>query len=363
MTLASLQVEFGEGLRMAAGGRLLIAGPGYTGDAEPDVRTTTSLANAVSGVALVSDDRRRVDGVTLSEHADTACQSGDDKLGSALDYRAGESWQRTSGGAFAVAERTPGHGNSSTAYAAVTASANLTPAAVLISEFATDPVITPAPAGVERSNFVELGNFSNTTQDVGGWRLYACGRNGFLSHDPLASIPPGTLLRPGGTWLAALEGTEAAASADSMFATAFDFQGAGVWIEDADGQRVDGVGAFHVNEMDRSIDTASPCTSGLTLPVFAVDRLRGETYQRATQTGDNMDDFTAAPATPGMFDQPPTEPLESRALAVAERLYDEPRLVVPQPPSSVVNSRGFGCADPGGLRRAFAGGRAGNSHG
>ena len=180
MTPASLQIEFGDGARIAAGGRLLIAGPGYTADAEPDVRTTTSLANAVSGVALVTVDRRRVDGVTLSEHADTACQSGDDKLGSALDYRAGESWQRTEDGEFTVAARTPGHVNASPARSAVAVSAQTTLDAVLISEFATDPVITPAPTGVERSNFVELGNFSDATQDIGGWRLYACGRDGFL---------------------------------------------------------------------------------------------------------------------------------------------------------------------------------------
>lgn len=329
MTPQSRQIEFAPGQRLGAGERLLVAGPGYEGAAQPDLRTTTSLADAVSGVLLVNAERRRVDGLTLSEHADTACQAGDDKLASALDYRAGASWQRIDGGAFIVAPRTPGQDNAQPARATTAGAADPPSTAVLISEFATDPVITPAPEGVERNNFVELANFSTTTQQVGGWRLYGCGRDGFLSRAPLAIIPADTALKPGTTWLAALEGTDAAASANATFKTPFHFQGAGVWVEDADGRRIDGVGAFHVNEMDRSVDITSACVSGLSLPVFAVDRLRGESYQRVQQTGDNMDDFTPALASPGVFDQPSTERLETRALAAAAAVSPEPRLISP----------------------------------
>lgn len=325
LTPKSLQVDFARGVRLAAGDRLLVAGPGYSGEVEPDFRTSTSLADTVSGVLLVDAERRRVDGVTLSEHADTACQSGDDKLGSSLDYRSGQSWQRNERGEFVVAGRTPGHVIGSPADVATAAAADSPPASVGISEFATDPVITPAPSGIDRSNFVEVANFSATAQDVGGWRIYRCGRDGFLAREPLATIPDDTSLAPGEVWLVALQGTSAAASADATFASAFDFQGAGAWIEDADGRRIDGVGAFHVNEMDRSVDTASLCASGLSLSVFAVDRLRGESYQRIHQSGASIDDFTAAPATPGTFDQPTSEPLETRALTVAESLYPEPR--------------------------------------
>jgi hypothetical protein len=323
MTPESLQIEFARDQILAAGERLLIAGPGYVGVLEPVARTRTSLADAVSGVALVTADGRREDGVSLSEHADTACQTGDGKLGSALDYRAAQSWQRTDDGEFVVATRTPGRENALLTDAA--AASDAVPPEVQISEFATDPVITPTPSDVDRSNFVELANFSTTTHDIGGWRVYACGRDGFLSRDPLAAIPSGTTLSPGATWLAALEGTPAAASADATFSAPFDFQGAGVWIEDAGGNRRDGVGAFHVNEMDRSVDTPSACTSGLALPVFAVDRVRGETYQRSQQTGDNMDDFTAATATPGLFDQPEPAQLETRAHVAASSLALEPR--------------------------------------
>ena len=111
MTPESLQVEFAPGSSLAAGDRLLVAGPGYSGSSEPHVRTRTSLADAISGVMLVDAEGRRVDGVTLSEHADTACQTGVEKLGSALDYRMGESWQRDDEGAFFIAPRTPGRGN------------------------------------------------------------------------------------------------------------------------------------------------------------------------------------------------------------------------------------------------------------
>lgn len=324
MMPASLQIQFARGQILAAGERLLVAGPGYVGAVRPDARMGTSLADAVSGVALVTRDGRRGDGVTLSEHADTACQSGDGKLGSALDYRAAQSWQRTDAGEFIVATRTPGRDNAPSPDAAAVGSVGAS-TDVQISEFATDPVISPAPPGVDRSNFVEIANFSATTHDIGGWRVYACGRDGFLSREPLAVIPRGTALRPGATWLAALDGTHAAASAQATFAAAFDFQGAGVWIEDAGGNRRDGVGAFHVNEMDRSIDTPSACASGLSLPVFAVDRVRGESYQRTQQTGDNMDDFTTATATPGLFDQPAFEQLEMRALEAASALALEPR--------------------------------------
>ena len=179
MTSQSLQLELAQGTRLLAGERILIAGPAYTGKAEPDARVRTSLANAVSGVVLVSVDGRRVDGVTLSEHADTACQSGDRKLASLLDYRAGASWQRSTAGQFFVAPRTPGQDNAPAA-GAVTSAAETTGGAVWISEFATDPVIDPAVDGIDRSNFVEIANFSDTAQEVGGWRLLACGRDGYF---------------------------------------------------------------------------------------------------------------------------------------------------------------------------------------
>lgn len=350
MTPASLQIEFAQGRTLEGGERLLVGGPGYVGAAEPDVRTTTSLADAVSGVALVTDEGRRVDGVTLSEHADTACQSGDHKLGSAMDHRAAQSWQRTEEG-FIVAVRTPGHENALPTDAAVATAGDSAPSVVQISEFATDPVITPTPSDVDRSNFVELANFSARAHDIGGWRVFACGRDGFLSREPLTVIPRGTVLRPGGTWLAALAGTPTAASADATFADPFHFQGAGVWIEDAGGVRRDAVGAFHVNEMDRSIDTPSACTSGLSLPVFAVDRMRGETYQRTQQTGDNMDDFAPATATPGLFDQPASAQLEVRALAVASDLALEPRQAAALSSSRGEPARGT----PATILEAFAG--------
>lgn len=306
----TLQVEFPDGAHLRAGERLVIGGPAFDGATfgrgEPDVRTTTSLADAVSGVLVVDEEGRRVDGVTLSSHADTACQTGDSKLDAGLDYRSGESWQRDPAGAFVVAPRTPGA--SMLAFASIDGAASSSSALrsdVAISEFAVDPEIDTADAGLQasvvRHHFVEIAGYAAQPRQIGGWQIVGCGLDGFRSRTALATIPPGTVLEPGKTWVAALRGTDAAAGADAVFDEPLDFRGAGFSLLDADGVVVDRVGAYHVNEMDRSVDTSSACSAGLTLTVFAVDRLRGETYQRAQQTQDNAADFVPAPATPGIL--------------------------------------------------------------
>lgn len=293
----TLQLDLAPGSTLEAGERLVIGGPGAADSGGP--RTATSLADATSGVLLVDDSGRRVDGVSLSAHSDTACQSGDAKLDPVLDYRGGESWQRTDGGSFVRAPRTAGLATE-TPTASVLSVSDGFEAGVAITEFAVDPVLD-LPEGVARSHFIELGNLADEARDIGGWRLVGCGFDGFPENAPQVEVPPGTVLEPGSTWTAALHGTDAARTAGAVFAEAFDFRGAGVMLEDPAGGRIDGVGAYHVNEMDRSIDTPSSCTSGLTLTVFAVDRLRGETFQRAQQTGDNTADFVVARATPGVL--------------------------------------------------------------
>ncbi|HWI29982.1 MAG TPA: lamin tail domain-containing protein [Microbacterium sp.] len=300
-TADTVQVEFPAGTRLRSGERSLIAGPGFQAeDEQPGFRTRTSLADGLSGVLLVDDRGRRVAGVSVSSHGDTACQTGDEKLDAGLDHRLGQSWQRGSAGAYVMAARTPGAPNARRAQAMTIAESD-DAGAIAISEFAVDPAIAGLPEGHVRQHFVEFGNYADEAQDVGGWRLIGCGLDGFRFRSTLATVPAGTVLRAGQTFTAALRGTAAAGAADAVFDHEFDFRGAGVWLEDAAGGRVDGVGAYHVNEMDRSVDTPSACSSGLTLPVFAVDRLRGETYQRAQRTGDNSADFVAARHTPGIL--------------------------------------------------------------
>lgn len=298
-TAQTLQHTMPAGSTLAPGARYTLGGPEGSGDV--DARMTTSLADTVSGVMVVTADGRRVDGVTLSNHADTACQRGDDKLAATLDHRTGESWQRDPfTGEFGAAIRTPGARNR--AAEAGGAAFTYDDHDVAVSELATDPAIPHAPAGYVRHNFVELANYGTRTADLGGWRVVACGTSGHRRFDTLAEIAQGTTLPPGATWLAALTGTAQATSAQATFSRELDFLGSGVWIEDAAGRRIDSVGAYHANEMDESVDPYSPCTKGLALSTFGVDRLSGQTYQRTQFTGVDAADFVAAPATPGIRD-------------------------------------------------------------
>ncbi|WP_243074681.1 lamin tail domain-containing protein [Microbacterium sp. SS28] len=348
----TLQHTFEAGRTIGPGERVVIGGPEFTGRA--DARTRTSLADVVSGVLLTTPDGRRVDGVTVSSQHDTACQIDAERLPAILDHRTGESWQRTSADSWVVAPRTPGATNAARddrlpvdgfAYPAARG--------VAISELATDPRL--ARSGYTQHAYVELGNYGVAAADVSGWRLIACGADGYRSAETLATIPDGTRLPAGRTWLAALAGTRTAASADAVFDTPFELAGAGMWLEDAEGRRVDSVGVYHRNEMDESVERASPCTKGLALATFSVDRLRGETYQRAGFTGDDASDFVEAAATPGAIDErPPVEP--ARLLAQAGTAATS-ALATPSRAARLASTRAL-TGPPAQILEAFAGASA-----
>lgn len=306
----TLQHAFESPRVLEPGERLLVGGPDYTG--APDIRTRTSLADLLSGALLVTADGRRVDGVTVSAQHDTGCQSGVERLDGIVDYRSGQSWQKTRDG-WVVATRTPGLPNATVDRRLTDRPAARTSPPVAISEVATDPEL-PVPGG-DRHAFVELGNYADTPQDISGWTIIACTADGFRAFDDLATVPSGTTLAPGETWLAALAGT--AVAAEATFDDPFALQGAGVWVQDDLGHRIDSVGIYHRNEMDESVERASPCTNGLALATFAPDRLRGETYRRAGFTGSDVSDFVVAGATPGVIDRLPV--LEPAALIRAAR--------------------------------------------
>lgn len=135
-----------------------------------------------------------------------------------------------------------------------------------------------------------------------------------------ATVPDGTRLRPGATWLTALAGTSAAAAADGAYGTALDFLGTGVWLADDRGVRVDSVGVYGRNEMDAPHDVVSPCTKGTALTTYQPDRLLGQTYHRVGFTGDDTDDFAVAAASPGAF-----EGTADAVAAAAVLPYTEPR--------------------------------------
>ncbi|BDZ63298.1 lamin tail domain-containing protein [Agromyces mangrovi Wang et al. 2018] len=316
----TLEARFGAERELAPGERLLVAGSGYrsrAGEAVPDVVAAGALGQAVTGALLVDPTGARVDGVTVSGRADTGCQTGGEKLPAAdLDARSGESWQRVAadGGSeasFVLAPRTPGHANATEERSVVRAAA--AESTVVISELATDPA--QLPDGATQRNWIELANYGDAPVDLSGWRVVRCGADGFRERRTLALAAPGTVLEPGGTWLAALVGTEAATRSDAVYRTGFDFQGTGAWVEDAAGNRVDRVGVWLANEMDHPDERPSACTDGESLTTFAPDRLRGETYRRVAFTGVDADDFATGAATPGRIDLPAPETTESAAVA------------------------------------------------
>ncbi|KQQ94654.1 hypothetical protein ASF62_11345 [Leifsonia sp. Leaf325] len=314
LTESSRQIVLPEDTRVEPGGLLTIANEDYVPaeeEASVALRYVTSFSDSGFGVLLTTPDGRRVDGVTVSPHPDSACQDGDAKLPAELDPRAGESWQRIADtgdllGDFVIGPRTPG-----TANATEEDSVFRTPfsypqqPSVAISEFATDPSTEGMPAGGVQRNYVELANYGDASIDLSGWSIVRCESDGLRARDDQARIAAGTILRPGQTWLAAASGTPLAATADASYDTAFDFLGSGVWVADAAGERVDSVGVYHANEMDHSTERPSPCTKGLSLITFEPDRLLTETYQRTRFTGVDADDFVTAPATPGEIDEHP----------------------------------------------------------
>ncbi|WP_170028528.1 lamin tail domain-containing protein [Diaminobutyricimonas aerilata] len=296
----------GSAERLAPGDRLVIGGPGFEG--RSDARTSVSLADAGSGVLLRDGRGRLVDRVAAYPYADSPCQNGDDKLPAVLDAAADESYQRTGTSGvdaddFVIAPRTPGAANARDSDAVFGSPFEYPDAVgVAVSEIATDPAVDGMPEGSVQRNYLELANYGERAVDISGWRILGCAVDGRREPDPLVTVPDGAQLPPQGTFLAALAETDAAQRADATYTDALDFLGAGVWVEDADGVRVDSVGIYQANEMDRLNEGVSACTKGLSLTTYEPDRLLGETYLRARFTGVDADDFVVGEGTPGEAD-------------------------------------------------------------
>lgn len=296
-TPATRELVIPEGTVLEPGARWLVAGHAYPGEA--DARLNGSLANVEFGVLLRTADGALVDRVAVSAHADSACQDDETKLTPTADGVTGESYQLV-GTAWIVAPRTPGSANATHADPVFAPLAYDT-VTVAVSEIATDP--SAGPTGSAQHNFIELGNYGDAAVDISGWTLRRCQADGVRAHDLQATVPDGTVLRPGETWLAARAGTPAAATADATYDESLNFLGTGVWVADARGTRVDSVGIFATNEMDSSNVVLSPCTKGDALTVYQPDRAHGETFRRSQFTGSDALDFVAAPATPGVIDR------------------------------------------------------------
>jgi hypothetical protein len=331
------QLTMPSGTVLEPGERWVAAGPGYTGAA--DARYATSLADVEFGVMVRDAEGAVVDRVAVSHFDDSACQD-EDKLPALLDPVAGESYQRV-GDAYLIAPRTPGGANATRADSVFSQSLTYPEViGVAISELATDPAADQMPAGAEQRNFVELANYGDTAVSIGGWTAWRCEADGARAYEPQFTVPEGTTLAPGGVFLAALAGTPAATAADVTYDTALSLLGAGIWLADPRGHRVDSVGIYAANEMDDSNVTPSPCTKGAALTTYQPDRLLHESFQRSRFTGVDADDFVVREATPGVLDLVPwvdprsrvdlsaTVPAAAAAPAPAAEIAGDPIVVL-----------------------------------
>jgi hypothetical protein len=299
----TLQVTIPAGTRLAPGETWVAAADGFTGAA--DARYDRPLADREFGVLVRTAEGRLVDRVAVTAYGDSACQ-GSTKLPAVLDMARGESYQLTGAGTFLIAPRTPGRGNAVRADALVDPTFGYPASAgVAISELATDPTPEGMPVGSVQRNYVEIGNYGSEPVDIGGWTAWRCMVDGARASRPQVTIPRGTVLDPGEVFLAARAGTQAAGDADATYGTSFSLLGTGVWLADAGGARVDSLGVYATNEIDRINVTSSPCTKGAALTTFQPDRLLRETFQRTQFTGVDADDFVVAEATPGRIDEIP----------------------------------------------------------
>lgn len=305
----TLQVTIPDGTELEPGETWVAGSAGFADEA--DARYGTPLADREFGILVRTADGALVDRVAVAVHQDSACQG--QKLPAILDMARGESYQLTLAGEWVAAPRTPGRRNATRADTLWDASSGYVERpAVAISEVATDPAPEGMPAGTVQRNYIELGNYGAEPADIGGWTAWRCMADGARAASPQFVVPAGTTLEPGAVFLAAREGTEAAADADATYDTALSLLGTGVWLTDADGVRVDSVGIYAANVLDAINVTPSPCTKGVALTTYAPDRLLRETFQRSRFTGVDADDFVIGVATPGRIDEVPWVDLTAR---------------------------------------------------
>ncbi|GAA1825580.1 lamin tail domain-containing protein [Nesterenkonia flava] len=159
---------------------------------------------------------------------------------------------------------------------------------VVVSEFNNG-----GPGGYH-DNFIELANWGDAAQDVTGWTVYRCtGAGNQAGGNPQATLE-GTL-EPGEHILLARQHAQSQLGNDIVdyrYGTSFANESYGVIIRDADGEIVDRAGAKFPNV------AGAACVEGTPLP-NDTDSLGGESWQRVSDTDDNLADFVKAPRTPG----------------------------------------------------------------
>lgn len=204
------------------------------------------------------------------------CTPPGGNLPNALDFAQDESWQRVAATGdpardWIVAPATLGASNA-------TRPAPVADTDVVISELAG-----AGPAGAD-DDFVELRNDGDVTVDLGGWQLFRCTATGRLRPSTLQlTVPAGTRLAPGDTWVA---GSGAfTGDADARYATPLADREFGLLVRTADGLLVDRAAV--------AIHHDSACQGDVKLPA-TLDMARAESHQ-LTAAGE----WVVAPRTPG----------------------------------------------------------------
>lgn len=204
------------------------------------------------------------------------CTPAGGNLPNALDFAQDESWQRVSATGdptvdWIVAPSTISAPNATRAPAPADTD-------VVLSELAG-----AGPAGGD-DDFVELRNDGSERADIGGWQVFRCTATGRLRPSTLQlTVPAGTTLAPGQTWVAGSAGFSG--RADATWATGLADLEYGILVRTGDGELVDRAAV--------AVHQDSACQGDSKL-VSALDRARGESYQ-LTASGE----FVIAPRTPG----------------------------------------------------------------
>ena len=191
------------------------------------------------------------------------CTPAGGNLPNVLDFARNESWQRVSdlgdpARDFVVAPSTPGAAN---------ARHGESPAStgVVIAEIAG---AGPGGAGDE---FVELRNDRADAVDIGGWTLDRCTASGRIRTDTRElTIPDGTQLRPGATWV--IGGPGFGGSTDATLSAGLADIEFGVMLRTASDELADRVAVSAYG------DSACQSESGK-LPAI-LDAVAGESWQR-----------------------------------------------------------------------------------
>ncbi len=246
-----------------------------------DVHVTSAFASAGFGLYLESAEGAPVDlvGVFPNEPWPTRseCTPPGGNLPNALDLSTSESWQRVSTTGeptrdWVAAKATPTRQNA-------TASPQGSGSAVRISE-----VAAAGPRG-SADDLLELRNDGSVAEDIGGWQVFRCTATGRVRTNTLQlTIPAGTTLDPGATWVAG--GAATAGRVDARWSTSLADREFGVLVRDAAGLLVDRVAVSAYG------DSACQQPDRAKLPAI-LDAVAGESYQR-TSSG-----WVAAPRTPG----------------------------------------------------------------